>query len=88
MSLCCLPPIPGHDNAYVRRGAAAAIAESVELWPQAVHSTVSTLQQWYREKAKILAPEFDHYVGFFKMPVIWQLMMFVGHGYRGEFGAF
>ncbi|KAJ7623265.1 armadillo-type protein [Roridomyces roridus] len=54
-------PFLGHDNAYVRRGAAAAIAESVEHWPQAVHSTVSTLQEYYREKAKILAPEFDQY---------------------------
>jgi hypothetical protein len=54
----------GHDNAYVRRGAAAAIAESVELWPQAAHSTVTALQEYYRDKAKILAPEFDQYVCF------------------------
>jgi hypothetical protein len=51
-----------HDNAYVRRGAAAAIAESVEHWPQAAHSTVNALQEYYRDKAKILAPEFDQYV--------------------------
>ncbi|KAJ7672704.1 armadillo-type protein [Mycena rosella] len=56
-----LLPFLGHDNAYVRRGAAAAIAESVEHWPQAVHSTVSALQEYYRDKAKILAPEFDQY---------------------------
>ncbi|KAJ7334076.1 armadillo-type protein [Mycena albidolilacea] len=56
-----LLPFLGHDNAYVRRGAAAAIAESVEHWPQAVHSTVATLRQYYRDKAKILAPEFDEY---------------------------
>jgi len=52
----------GHDNAYVRRGAAAAIAESVEHWPQAAISTVGALQEYYRDKARILAPEFDQYV--------------------------
>ncbi|KAJ7449659.1 armadillo-type protein [Mycena latifolia] len=56
-----LLPFLGHDNAYVRRGAASAIAESVEHWPQAVHSTVTALQEYYRDKAKILAPEFDQY---------------------------
>ncbi|KAJ7720581.1 armadillo-type protein [Mycena maculata] len=59
--LAHLVPFLGHDNGYVRRGAAAAIAESVEHWPQAVHSTVSALQEYYRDKAKILAPEFDQY---------------------------
>ncbi|KAJ6493600.1 armadillo-type protein [Mycena vitilis] len=56
-----LIPLLGHDNAYVRRGAAAAIAESVEHWPQAAHSTIEALQEYYRDKAKILAPEFDQY---------------------------
>ncbi|KAJ6518743.1 armadillo-type protein [Mycena sanguinolenta] len=56
-----LLPFLGHDNAYVRRGAAAAIAESVEHWPQAVYSTVTTLREYYRDKARILAPEFDQY---------------------------
>ncbi|KAJ6607520.1 armadillo-type protein [Mycena sp. CBHHK59/15] len=56
-----LLPFLGHDNAYVRRSAAAAIAEAVEHWPQAVHSTVSAMQEYYRDKAKILAPEFDQY---------------------------
>ncbi|KAJ7115902.1 ARM repeat-containing protein [Mycena epipterygia] len=56
-----LLPFLGHDNAYVRRGAAAAIAESVEHWPQAAHSTVGVLQEYYRDKARILAPEFDQY---------------------------
>ncbi|KAJ7043552.1 armadillo-type protein [Mycena alexandri] len=56
-----LLPLLGHDNAYVRRGAAAAIAGSIEHWPQAVHSTLIALQEYYRDKAKILAPEFDQY---------------------------
>ncbi|KAJ7760500.1 armadillo-type protein [Mycena metata] len=56
-----LLPLLGHDNAYVRRGAAAAIAESIEHWPQAIHSTLVALQEYYRDKAKILAPEFDQY---------------------------
>ncbi|RDB20660.1 eIF-2-alpha kinase activator gcn1 [Hypsizygus marmoreus] len=50
-----------HDNAYVRFSAAAAITEAVEHWPQTVSNTVNTLQDFYREKAKILAPEFDQY---------------------------
>ncbi|KAJ7252741.1 armadillo-type protein [Mycena haematopus] len=56
-----LLPFLGHDNTYVRRGAAAAIVESVEHWPQAVYSTVTTLREYYRDNAKILAPEFDQY---------------------------
>ncbi|KAF7356649.1 TOG domain-containing protein [Mycena venus] len=56
-----LLPFLGHDNTYVRHGAAAAIAESVEHWPQAVHPTLVVLQEYYRDKAKILAPEFDEY---------------------------
>ncbi|KAJ7281606.1 armadillo-type protein [Mycena rebaudengoi] len=59
--LAHLLPFLGHDNSYVRRSAAAAIAEAVEIWPQEVHSTVTTLQEYYRDKAKILAPEFDQY---------------------------
>ncbi|KAJ7504446.1 armadillo-type protein [Mycena galericulata] len=59
--LAQLLPFLGHDNAYVRRGAAAAISESVEHWPQAAHSTVTALQGYYRDTAKILAPEFDQY---------------------------
>ncbi|KAJ7077832.1 armadillo-type protein [Mycena belliarum] len=56
-----LLPFLGHENAYVRRGAASAIAESVEHWPQALHSTVGALQDYYRDNARILAPEFDQY---------------------------
>ncbi|GLB43526.1 putative ARM repeat-containing protein [Lyophyllum shimeji] len=51
----------GHDNAYVRSSAAAAIAEGVEHWPHTISKAVLTLQDFYREKAKILAPEFDEY---------------------------
>ncbi|KAF8959922.1 armadillo-type protein [Flammula alnicola] len=51
----------GHDNAYVRSSTAAAIAEAVEQWPQTIQSTLSTLQDYYRDKAKVLAPEFDQY---------------------------
>ncbi|KAF8883249.1 armadillo-type protein [Infundibulicybe gibba] len=50
-----------HENAYVRTSTAAAIAEAVEHWPQTIHETVTSLQDYYREKAKILAPEFDEY---------------------------
>ncbi|KAF5374683.1 hypothetical protein D9615_008940 [Tricholomella constricta] len=53
----------GHDNAYVRSSAAAAIAESVEHWPQTIQKSLLVLQDYYRDKAraKILAPEFDEY---------------------------
>ncbi|KAJ7224326.1 armadillo-type protein [Mycena pura] len=56
-----LLPLLGHENAYVRRGAAAGIAESVEHWPQTSHATVSALKDYYRDKARILAPEFDRF---------------------------
>ncbi|KIJ11894.1 hypothetical protein PAXINDRAFT_157123 [Paxillus involutus ATCC 200175] len=51
----------GHDNAYVRVASAAAIAEAVEHHPQASEKAIVALQALYREKAKILAPEFDQY---------------------------
>ncbi|KAF9479098.1 ARM repeat-containing protein [Pholiota conissans] len=51
----------GHDNAYVRSSTAAAIAEAVEQWPSTIEATLSTLQDYYRDKAKVLAPEFDQY---------------------------
>ncbi|KAF8553713.1 ARM repeat-containing protein [Imleria badia] len=50
-----------HDNVYVRTSAAAAIAAAVEHLPQAGMDTIDALQALYREKAKILAPEFDQY---------------------------
>ncbi|TFK45118.1 armadillo-type protein [Crucibulum laeve] len=51
----------GHDHAYVRSSVAAAIAEAVEQWPQTIENSITVLQEYYREKAKILAPEFDEY---------------------------
>ncbi|KAG1731829.1 armadillo-type protein [Suillus paluster] len=50
-----------HNNAYVRTSAASAIAEAVIYWPRKSALTVAALQDFYREKAKILAPEFDEY---------------------------
>ncbi|KAJ8595557.1 ARM repeat-containing protein [Rhizopogon salebrosus TDB-379] len=50
-----------HNNAYVRTSTAPAIAEAVLYWPQKSAPTVVALQEFYREKAKILAPEFDEY---------------------------
>ncbi|KAH0828924.1 armadillo-type protein [Lanmaoa asiatica] len=51
----------GHENACVRTSSASAIADAVEHHPQAGHETIDALQALYREKAKILAPEFDQY---------------------------
>ncbi|PBK90411.1 ARM repeat-containing protein [Armillaria gallica] len=59
--LGALLPYLNHDHAYVRSSTAAAIAEAVEHWPQSIKDTVTTLQEYYREKAKILAPEYDQY---------------------------
>jgi hypothetical protein len=39
-----------HDNAYVRTGATAAIADAVEYWPQAIHNTLAHLYVFYHEK--------------------------------------
>jgi hypothetical protein len=50
------PMMAGHANAYVRSGSAAAIAEAVEHWPQAVQGTVNALQEFYREKASLVLP--------------------------------
>ncbi|KAK7051190.1 translational activator of GCN4 [Paramarasmius palmivorus] len=50
-----------HDNAYVRASNAVAIAEAVEHWPQSISSTIAALEEYYREKAKIIAPEYDEY---------------------------
>lgn len=54
--------LPGHENAYVRTSAAAAIAEAAVQWPQTTEKVVNVLQDYYRDKARILAPEFDEYV--------------------------
>ncbi|PBK80431.1 hypothetical protein ARMGADRAFT_1092223 [Armillaria gallica] len=59
--LGALLPYLNHDHAYVRSSTAAAIAEAVEHWPQSIKDTVTALQEYYREKAKILAPEYDQY---------------------------
>ncbi|KAJ7180610.1 armadillo-type protein [Mycena filopes] len=81
-----LLPLLGHDNAYVRRGAAAAIAEAVEHWPQAVHSTVVALEEYYRDKARILAPEFDQYgmviAGSLDRSDPWQARVAASHAFE------
>ncbi|KAH8103551.1 armadillo-type protein [Cristinia sonorae] len=50
-----------HENAYVRSSCAASIAAGLEHWTQLVPQSLLTLQGLYREKAKVLAPEFDQY---------------------------
>ncbi|KAG2115671.1 armadillo-type protein [Suillus cothurnatus] len=50
-----------HTNAYVRTSTALAIAEAMVYWPRKSVLTIVALQEFYREKAKILAPEFDEY---------------------------
>ncbi|KAH9944598.1 armadillo-type protein [Amylocystis lapponica] len=51
-----------HEHAYVRAGAASALADAViEHWLQSISGVLSTLQEFYRDKAKVLAPEYDDY---------------------------
>ncbi|EIW80197.1 ARM repeat-containing protein [Coniophora puteana RWD-64-598 SS2] len=56
-----LLPYLDHDHAYVRASTGLAIAEAVELHPQSIDGALKTLQEFYRDKARILAPEYDQY---------------------------
>ncbi|EIN06629.1 ARM repeat-containing protein [Punctularia strigosozonata HHB-11173 SS5] len=60
-----LPPLlnylADHEHESVRSSAARGLSEAVEQWPQTVGEVVIALEQFYREKARILAPEFDEY---------------------------
>ncbi|KAI0757516.1 ARM repeat-containing protein [Daedaleopsis nitida] len=57
-----LLPYFDHDNAYVRSSAASALAVAViEYWLTSISKVLSTLEDVYRDKAKVLAPEFDQY---------------------------
>ncbi|KAG2015263.1 translational activator GCN1 [Coprinopsis cinerea AmutBmut pab1-1] len=56
-----LIPYLGHDNAYVRSSTATAIATAVEQTQNTAVQTIEALQEYYKDKAKILAPEFDEY---------------------------
>ncbi|KAI0688462.1 ARM repeat-containing protein [Cytidiella melzeri] len=56
-----LTPFLEHDNAYVRNSTALALSDAVEHWPTTISKTLSVLEELYREKAKVLAPEFDQY---------------------------
>ncbi|KAI0343486.1 ARM repeat-containing protein [Trametopsis cervina] len=59
--LADLIPFLEHENLYVRNSTALALSEAVEHWPKTVTDTVLTLEETYRDKAKVLAPEFDQY---------------------------
>ncbi|CCM02945.1 uncharacterized protein FIBRA_05060 [Fibroporia radiculosa] len=51
-----------HENAYVRASCATALADAVlNHWLQTISKVLVVLQDFYREKAKVLAPEFDEY---------------------------
>ncbi|KAH8827750.1 armadillo-type protein [Flagelloscypha sp. PMI_526] len=53
----------GHDVAYVRSGAALALAEGLrESWSEeSITKVLRRLEEEYVDKAKILAPEFDEF---------------------------
>ncbi len=42
----------GHDNAYVRSGAADAIANAVEHWPESAQATLAEIEKHYRDKVR------------------------------------
>ena len=50
----------------MRKSAAVALADAVSLKPGPTNTnaveTLAVLKEYYREKARILAPEFDQYV--------------------------
>ncbi|KAL1662308.1 armadillo-type protein [Schizophyllum commune] len=58
-------PIRYHTASYVRKSAAVALADAVSLKPGPTNTnaveTLAVLKEYYREKARILAPEFDQY---------------------------
>ncbi|EUC57504.1 translational activator GCN1 [Rhizoctonia solani AG-3 Rhs1AP] len=56
-----LLPFLDHENKYVRTAVGEAIAESAATLPDTLPQLMLTLEELYREKAKILAPEFDEY---------------------------
>ncbi|KAL4068779.1 armadillo-type protein, partial [Scleroderma yunnanense] len=56
-----LLPFLGHENAYARTSSASAIADAVAHVPQTSEKTIAALQDLYREKARILVPEYDQY---------------------------
>ncbi|KAF9059496.1 armadillo-type protein [Rhodocollybia butyracea] len=76
----------GHENAYVRSSDAAAIAEGVEVWPQSITEVMTILQDYYRDKAKILAPEYDQYgmviVQSLDQSDPWQARVAVSRGFQ------
>ncbi|QRV84214.1 translational activator gcn1 [Ceratobasidium sp. AG-Ba] len=53
--------IPNHENKYVRTATGEAIGESAAALPATVGDLLMGMEEFYREKAKILAPEFDEY---------------------------
>ncbi|KAJ3828802.1 translational activator GCN1 [Lentinula raphanica] len=76
----------GHDNAYVRSSVAKAISEAVELWPQGITETMSVLKDYYRDKAKILAPEYDQFgmviAESLEQSDPWQARLAVSHAFQ------
>ncbi|TRM58058.1 armadillo-type protein [Schizophyllum amplum] len=54
-----------HAASYVRKSAAVALADAVALKPGPTNTnaaeTMAVMKEYYREKARILAPEFDQY---------------------------
>ncbi|KAG8759295.1 translational activator of GCN4, partial [Ceratobasidium sp. 428] len=56
-----LLPFLDHENKYVRAAAGEAIGESAVALPNTVGELLMRMEEFFREKAKILAPEFDEY---------------------------
>ncbi|SNX84044.1 related to translation activator GCN1 [Melanopsichium pennsylvanicum] len=50
-----------HKNAYVRDSCARALAAATEQHPEQVSSVIAKLCQLYKERNKVLAPEYDRF---------------------------
>lgn len=56
-----LIPLLEHKNTYVRDSCARALAAATELHPEQVSSVVAKLCQLYKDRNKVLAPEYDRF---------------------------
>lgn len=65
----------GHDHSNVRRSAAEAIAAATEQWPSQIEPAVNLLKALYRDKAKVLAPEYDQYVSLHSQVLLGKLIV-------------
>lgn len=57
-----LKKVVDDENASIRTSCALSLTEAASQWLQSVPHIVRSLQDYYREKAKVVGPEYDDYV--------------------------